>query len=77
MDIEAFIRDRNKGNPISARYFDKMAREAYNKYVSFDTFELQCHQQRIQQEERLFGSTFRTTAGLQIINVLLSERTTL
>lgn len=77
MDIDDFINKRIKGNPVSARYYDKMAREAYNKYVDFDTFELQCHQQRIMQEERLFGSTFRTSAGLQIINTLLSERATL
>lgn len=73
MDIEAIILNLKEEGRAS-KYFERVLREAHEKYVDLDTFNLQKHELRITQEIRLFGPSFRATAGILVIQTLLSER---
>lgn len=76
MDIEKLIEREITENNRASAYYAKLMREAHNKYAQLNAYDLQNHKCRLQQEINLFGSSFRTLAGIVVIENLLSERGT-
>lgn len=77
MDIDDLVRKSIDSNQVASSFYERLLREAHNKYSNLSSFELQCHERRITQEVRLFGSSFRAAASLHIIKSLIAERSSL